>query len=171
MALIYLIGFMGCGKSTLGKKVANKIHYEFIDLDQLIEERTSSSISDIFQKKGEEFFRVLEHQIIVEISKAKNTIIALGGGTPCYFNNLEIINETGVSLYLERPAKELYQRIKNAKDTRPLVRSKSDEELLEFIEKLLTERSFHYQRSTYTVPRNYLTSKGLTNYILEHVAI
>jgi len=166
MALIYLIGFMGCGKTTLGKKVANKLKYDFIDLDQLIEKRASLSINEIFTKKGEEFFRVLEKQLLIEVSLNENTVVAVGGGTPCYFTNMEIMNQTGETFYFQRPVKELFNRIVNARDNRPLVKDKNEEELLVYIEDLLNKREVFYLKSKFTIPRNKLTVHDLVEIII-----
>ena len=165
MALIYLIGFMGCGKTTLGKKVANQLKYDFIDLDQLIEKRAYLTINEIFTKKGEEFFRVLEKQLLIELSLSENTVVAVGGGTPCYFTNMEIMNQTGETFYFQRPVKELFNRIVNARDNRPLVKDKSEEELLIYIEDLLNKREAFYLISKFTIPRNKLTVHDLVEII------
>ena len=165
MALIYLIGFMGCGKTTLGKKVANQLKYDFIDLDQLIEKRAYLTINEIFTKKGEEFFRVLEKQLLIELSLSENTVVAVGGGTPCYFTNMEIMNQTGETFYFQRPVKELFNRIVNARDNRPLVKDKSEEELLVYIEDLLNKREVFYLKSKFTIPRNKLTVHDLVEII------
>ena len=165
MALIYLIGFMGCGKTTLGKKVANKLKYDFIDLDQWIEKRASLSINEIFTKKGEEFFRVLEKQLLIEVSLNENTVVAVGGGTPCYFTNMEIMNQTGETFYLQRPVKELFNRVVNARDNRPLVKDKNEEELLVYIEDLLNKREHYYLKSKFTIPRSKLSVHDLVEII------
>lgn len=165
MALIYLIGFMGCGKTTLGKKVANQLKYDFIDLDQLIEKRASLTINEFFTKNGEESFRVFEKQLLIEVSSSENTVVAVGGGTPCYFTNMEIMNQTGETFYFQRPVKELFNRIVNARDNRPLVKDKSEEELLVYIEDLLNKREAFYLKSKFTIPRNKLTVHDLVEII------
>jgi shikimate kinase len=167
MALIYLIGFMGCGKTTLGKKVANQLKYDFIDLDQLIEKRASLTINEFFTKNGEESFRVFEKQLLIEVSNSKNAVVAVGGGAPCFFNNMEIMNQTGETLYLQRPVKELFNRIVNAKDARPLVKDKSEEELLVYIEDLLNKREEYYLNSKFTIPRSKLSVNDLVHIITE----
>jgi shikimate kinase len=171
MALIYLIGFMGCGKTTLGKKVANQLNHDFIDLDQLIEKRASLTINEFFTKNGEESFRVFEKQLLIEVSNSKNAVVAVGGGAPCFFNNMEIMNQTGETLYLQRPVKELYNRIINAKNTRPLVQNKNNQELLDFIEQLLNEREIYYSQAKFTVPRNNLSLNGLVDFVSENISI
>jgi shikimate kinase len=167
MALIYLIGFMGCGKTTLGKKVANQLNHDFIDLDQLIEKRASLTINEFFTKNGEESFRVFEKQLLIEVSNSKNAVVAVGGGAPCFFNNMEIMNQTGETLYLQRPVKELFNRIVNAKDARPLVKDKSEEELLVYIEDLLNKREEYYLNSKFTIPRSKLSVNDLVHIITE----
>jgi len=139
---------MGSGKSTIGKKLAKKLDTDFIDLDKYIEEKENISISEIFKLKGETEFRKIEEKSLLEISKLENKIVSLGGGTPCFFNNMEIINNSGLSIYLKMPIGMLVSRLINAKVQRPLIKDKNREELHTFIENQLKEREQFYSMSS-----------------------
>lgn len=151
---VFLIGFMGVGKTTLGKKIANKSGLPFIDLDKEIETAFEMSINSIFDKYGETFFRKEETKMLKKvIEENQHFIISVGGGLPCFNNNMELMNRAGLTCYLHRPARELYQRLRNSKDERPLLRELNDEELLNFIEDKLLEREVFYKQASLVVTR------------------
>ena len=147
MNRVFLIGYMGSGKSTVGKKLAKKMNYSFVDLDYYIEKKHSKNISDIFSDRGEEVFRKLERDSLVEVIKMDNVVISLGGGTPCFFDNLQRIQENGISIYLKMPAQALLNRLNNAKIERPLLKGMGDNEKMEFIQQQLGERERYYLRA------------------------
>ena len=152
---IFLLGFMGSGKSTIGKKLANQIHQKFIDLDEEIEKHTQKSIAELFENKGEAYFRKKEKEVLEKFCKDKeNFIMALGGGTPCFHNNMKLINQSGVSIYINYNAGILASRLFNAKTVRPLVQGKSEEEIKLFIEKTLLERELFYTQSQFTIKKD-----------------
>lgn len=135
---------MGSGKSTFGKKLAKKLNLNFIDLDQYIESKVGLSIPEIFEERGEEKFREIETSSLQQVLNQEGVIISLGGGTPCFGDNIELINKDSVSIYLNLPPKALYSRLINARASRPLIADKTEEELLEFIENHLAEREPFY---------------------------
>ena len=145
---IVLIGFMGCGKSSVGKKIANKMNMNFIDLDKIIEKNENTSIQTIFDIKGEPYFRALEKKWLLSYN-GENSIISLGGGTPCYENNIELINKIGISIYLEMNTYALTNRLYNSKQKRPLIEKyKNDKGILyQEIEKLLSFRKETYKKA------------------------
>lgn len=146
MKKIFLIGFMGSGKTTLGKKIASHLHLEFIDMDDYIELREGRSISSIFEKEGEEYFRVLEHEALKELLGKENVLVSAGGGTPCFFNNMELINASAQSVYLKVEPAMLLGRLKGATTQRPLLANLTVEELrLQISEKLAVRESFYLQ--------------------------
>lgn len=155
---IVLVGFMGSGKTTLGKKLANKLGYAFFDLDELIEEQEKLSISEIFSKQGENYFRTVEQKILNDkLVTNQPLVLSVGGGTPCFFDNMEFINKQATSIYLKYNAGMLYSRLSSAKAKRPLLTEKSDEELKDFIKKTLSEREGFYNQSKIVVESNNIT--------------
>lgn len=149
---------MGSGKTTLGKKLANKLGYAFFDLDELIEEQEKLSISEIFSKQGENYFRTVEQKILNDkLVTNQPLVLSVGGGTPCFFDNIEFINKQAISIYLKYNAGMLYSRLSSAKAKRPLLTEKSDEELKDFIKKTLSEREGFYNQSKIVVESNNIT--------------
>ena len=148
---VILIGYMGSGKSTIGKMLANKLNTKFIDLDHYIEAKEDMSVSELFKKKGEIYFRKKETLYLKEVlSLSSPMILALGGGTPCIGNNIDIINssENATSIYLNTALQVLTNRLYIEKDKRPLISHVNSEERLEdFIRKHLFERSFYYNQA------------------------
>ncbi|RFC53199.1 shikimate kinase [Brumimicrobium aurantiacum] len=153
--LVFLIGFMGVGKTTLGKKIAKKLEYTFVDIDQKIESKFKISINEFFNKYGETTFRKEETKMLESIiSEENNAIISVGGGLPCFNGNMELMNKSGVTCYLKRPPKELYHRLVNGKGNRPLLKELNDEELLLFIENKLNEREMYYNQARFVFLRD-----------------
>lgn len=144
---IFLIGFMASGKTSKGKKLATKLGVPFYDLDQIIEERKGKTIVAIFETEGEDVFRKLEAETLRTFSKDTKAVIALGGGTPCFKNNMEYINRFGTSVYLKRSEGRILGRLRQSKDKRPLVASLTDDELKSYIEVSLTKRLPFYQQA------------------------
>ncbi len=153
MKKIVLVGYMGVGKSTLGKLLAQRLQLEFLDLDDVIEKRTGKTILDIFQSDGEIYFRKLEHEILKTLILNNNSfVLSLGGGTPCYGNNHEFLQQVGVeSFYLKASINTLFNRLKNNISSRPILLNQSEEVLKDFIAKQLFERSYYYYQSKKTL--------------------
>lgn len=147
---VFLIGYMGVGKTTIGKKLATTLGLKFIDLDGLISNKEGLSISEIIHQKGEEYFRVLEKKYLKEVCEMSNVLISTGGGTPCYFDNMNLINEKGTSVFLEMDVKSLAKRLINSKGKRPLLKGENVDELESFISEHLLTRMPFYQQSTIT---------------------
>lgn len=162
--MIFLIGFMGSGKTTLGKKLARVMGYDFVDLDKVIETRAGQSIPDFFAKHGEEAFRALERDCLQTGLPAGNTVVATGGGAPCYYDNMEWMNRHGVTVYLMLEPKALASRLKGSAD-RPLISGLSGAELLAYIEEKLALREPYYRKAAYWVEGLDLTAEKLAGYI------
>lgn len=145
--IIYIIGFMGSGKSTAGKKLASILGREFIDLDESIEEYTGKTISEIFAQYGEDYFREIETRLLINLQSRKNIIISTGGGTPCYNNNMEFMLNNGLTLYLKLTPGQLKSRLSGSKGERPLIRDLDPQELELFIENKLADREKWYEKS------------------------
>lgn len=143
---------MGSGKSTLGKPIARALGCNFYDLDNYIEQQTGSTIAAIFEQQGEAAFRALETKYLEELSAAnENCVISTGGGTPCFGDNMEMINSLGMSVYLQQEVSVLTHRLLNSKISRPLIAGKTPEQLRSFIEQKLAEREPYYKRASITV--------------------
>ncbi len=167
---IVLLGYMGCGKSSVGESLARSLQYKFIDLDTFIEKKESNSISDIFGTKGEIYFRKLETLSLEELlsKNIDKTIISLGGGTPCYGSNLTILKESkSLLLYLNASVQELTQRLWKERLTRPLIRSQeSYESLEEYVRKHLFERSYYYNQVTRSIKVDGKSNREITEEII-----
>ena len=150
----FLVGFMGSGKSYVGKKLSEKLQLNFIDLDHYIEQIENRSISDMFKKEGEDHFRKLELKYFTSILKEENTIISLGGGTPIHNNIMKLITESGTSFYLKCKTNTILKRLVKSDKNRPLIKDLSNENLKKFIEEKLSERSKFYEKADYIVNNN-----------------
>jgi shikimate kinase len=170
MRKIILLGYMGCGKSTIAKTLSRIIRMPFVDLDEYIEEKTNLSINAIFEKHGEIYFRKVEHEAFLELlNSSEGMIIGLGGGTPCYANNHELLKgENVLSVYLRASIDTLFSRLSANKSKRPLIANKNDEEMKEFIAMHLFERSFYYNQAQYKVN---VDNKTIDQVVLDIVSI
>jgi shikimate kinase len=168
MKKIVLIGYMSSGKSTIAKLLSEKLQMRSCDLDKLIEKEVGLSIENIFQQKGEVFFRKKEHEIFkIILSSDDALIVSTGGGTPCYANNHLLLNENEVvSVYLKASIDTLYERLLHEKEHRPLVAHKTREELKEFIAMHLFERSYYYNQATYTITTDNKTPEKITEELI-----
>ncbi|HEY0177542.1 MAG TPA: shikimate kinase [Pedobacter sp.] len=144
---IFLIGFMGCGKTTLGRKLAAKLGYALIDLDHQIESITGETVADYFSANGEDAFRKLESNTLKTYDYAENSVISTGGGTPCYFDNMDWMNENGITVYIEMSAISLAKRLEKGMAKRPLLNNLTEEGVIRFIEEKLAERETYYKKA------------------------
>ena len=162
---VFLVGFMGSGKTTIGKKLANYLKCDFIDLDKLIETKVGISIVQYFELHGESAFRDLEREVLQKTDFPENVIIATGGGAPCFGDNMSWMNENGLVAYLSLSAKALASRLKNSKTDRPLIRNLKGDELEGFISTKLAEREPFYNQSKFVVSASDLTAERLAFYL------
>lgn len=144
---VFLIGFMGSGKSTIGKKIATELGYSFIDLDKEVEHHAQCSISDIFKYLGESTFREMESKCLKSMEGIGAYVMATGGGTPCYFDNMNYIKQQGISVYISMDEKSIFSRLQHAKNVRPSIQGKSDAELAEFIHEQYAKRREIYEQA------------------------
>jgi shikimate kinase len=144
---IFLIGFMGSGKSTTGKKLASHLKWSFIDLDKTIENMTGMKIRDIFSEKGEAYFRLTEADALQGMESESNAVISTGGGTPCFGNNMDFMLRTGLTVYLRMTPLMLKSRLADSSDHRPLLKDIDKEDLEEYIAGKLSEREKWYSRA------------------------
>ena len=146
--LVFICGFMGCGKTTQGKKLAKEMGYYFIDLDDYISNQYDKTITELFKEVGEKQFRTIETKALNEcIANNVKALIAVGGGTPCFNDNMSAMVNSGKVVYLKMDADALYNRLFNAKQDRPLIKDKENEEMLLYIENLLKTREVFYSKS------------------------
>ena len=159
MTRIFLIGYMGAGKTTLGKAFARSLGLTFIDLDWYIEERFHKTVRQIFAERSEEGFRELEKRMLHEVADFEDVVIATGGGTPCFFDNVEYMNRKGETVFLDVSQEVLFRRLKVAKQQRPLLAQKNDEELRVFIADALGKRLPHYSKAKHVFRADELEDK------------
>ena len=168
---IFLVGYMGCGKSSLGRKVAKAGNMRFVDMDSIIEEREGAAISDIFRYEGEEYFRQKERALIEEFAAAEDDlVISTGGGVPTWEDNMQRINQIGQSVYLRRTAQQIASRLSpHGRQKRPKLRGLNDEELVAFMTENMAQREPYYALATHTIDCASLGDEELIKSILSIV--
>ena len=151
MLRIILLGYMGAGKTTVGHALAKELGIPFYDLDWYIESRMRKKVSQIFAEKGEEGFRKIEHNMLHEVAEFENVVMSCGGGTPCFFDNMEYMNQQAETVYLKARTDVLYDRLGMGRTERPLIKGKSPEELKAFIEQQIALREPFYSQAKHTL--------------------
>ncbi|MBF1605272.1 MAG: shikimate kinase [Prevotella shahii] len=151
---IILIGYMGAGKTTVGKALAAELGLRFYDLDWYIESRMRKTVAQLFAELGEEGFRRIERNMLHEVAEFEDVLISCGGGTPCFFDNMQYINQQGLTLYLKASPEVLYKHLKMGKSVRPLLLNKTPEEVQRFISEQLKAREQFYTRAQFTLDVN-----------------
>lgn len=159
MIRIFLTGYMGAGKTTLGKAFARQLNVPFIDLDWYIEERFHKSIRELFAERGEASFRELERNMLHEVAEFEDVVISTGGGTPCFFDNMEYMNRQGHTVFLDVHPDVLFRRLKVATQQRPILQGKTDDELRAFIVEALEKRAPFYSQARYRFDAGRLESR------------
>jgi shikimate kinase len=145
---IFLIGFMGSGKTYRGRQLSEKLGLPFFDLDEQIVNHAGRPITEIFAEQGEESFRLMEKDILHLITESHESfIMSCGGGTPCYFNNIEYMNQNGTAVWINTPSAILFNRLINEKEKRPLIKDLSDDQLQSFISKKYADRKIYYEQA------------------------
>jgi shikimate kinase len=163
---VFLIGFMASGKSTIGIELAKELGFQFIDLDTYIETKHSRTIKMIFEYFGEDRFREFENEALKEVAQMEgNIIVASGGGTSCFYNSVDYMNEVGLTIYLRVEVSELVARLVESKTDRPLLWGKSKEELNNYIIRVLEERKKYYEKAKITVQMDSINVEQLSNTI------
>ena len=162
---IFLIGFMGSGKTTLGRKLATRIGYEFIDLDHKLEQQVELSIAEYFSLFGEEAFRKKESEVLKKTIYPDDVIVSTGGGLPCHFDNIDWMKANGKVVYIKLSPKTLADRLETGKEERPLLQDKHGDDLIAFIEQKLAERESFYSQASIIADGLSLTAERLEQLI------
>ena len=160
MIRIFLIGYMGAGKTTLGRALSREMQVSFIDLDWYIEERFHKTVRQLFEERGEDGFREIEKKMLHEVAEFENVIVATGGGTPCFFDNMDYMNACGDAVFLDVDKDVLFRRLRIAKQQRPLLAEKTDDELRAFIDMALEKRLPYYRKARYVISGNELEDRS-----------
>lgn len=151
MTRIILLGYMGAGKTTIGKELAKTLGLSFYDLDWYIQTRMRKTVKDIFDERGEEGFRKIEHNMLHEVAEFEDVVISCGGGTPCFYDNMDYMNQQAETVYLKADPDVLYMHLKMGKGVRPLLLNKTPEEVQAFIREQLAQREAFYSRAKHTL--------------------
>ena len=171
MRRIILIGYMGAGKTTVGKALSKAMGLQFYDLDWYIESRMRKTVPQIFAERGEEGFRLIEHNMLHEVAELEDVIVSCGGGTPCFFDNMHYLNGQGETIYLKADPEVLYKHLLMGKIERPLLKNKTPEQLIDFIKEQLEKREPFYTKAKHVLDvslmDNYEKIKISVNKILD----
>lgn len=170
MRRIILVGYMGVGKTTVGKGLAKLLGLSFVDLDGYIENKYRKTISDLFREKGEEGFREIERKALYEVVQFENIVLSTGGGAPCFFDNMDVMNKAGTTVYISATPEELAARLLASKTKRPLIENKSPDELVHFIEKHLSAREPFYKKADIEYYTDKLITKNQVHLTIEGIA-
>lgn len=168
---LFLVGYMGCGKSTLGRKIAKAAGYTFVDMDSTIESREGASVADIFHYEGEEYFRKAERALLEELAlRDECLIISTGGGTPVWGDNMAFMNVAGQTFYLRRRAEQIASRLSpHGRQKRPKLRGLSDEELVAFMRENMAEREPYYAKATTIIECERYSDAEIIELILQQI--
>ncbi|WP_459188378.1 shikimate kinase [Parabacteroides sp. APC149_11_2_Y6] len=148
MKRVFLIGYMGAGKTTVGKVLSERLGLSFIDLDHYIEGRYHKTVGQLFAERGEDEFRDIERRMLREVAMFEDILVSTGGGTPCFFDNMDFMNESGKTVYLKVSVDELAKRLEICKTTRPVLKGRSGDELKQFIDDSLQKREPFYTKAS-----------------------
>ncbi len=159
---IYLIGFMGSGKSSNGRKIASSLRWTFADTDKVVEEHEGLSVPELFAQKGEEYFRNAESRALLTVSRRSRIVVACGGGTPCLPENIEIMRSTGVIVYLKLPVDALVSRLKKSRSVRPLLLDSKEAELATRVQTLLAPRAKWYEMADLIIDADNESTEEIT---------
>ncbi|MFI3258914.1 MAG: shikimate kinase [Rikenellaceae bacterium] len=169
--LIFLIGYMGCGKSTIGRKLSTRLGWSLVDTDALIEQRAGMSVGEIFDRYGESRFREMEQELVAElVQDGRDRVVSTGGGLPMWGENMEMINRAGETIYIARTAENIASRLSpHGREKRPKLRGLSDEELVEFMAENIAQRDPTYRRAKLVIEAVPMSDYQILETIKEHI--
>lgn len=166
---IFLVGYMGCGKSTVGHQMSRMLGYRFMDMDKLIEQRSGMTIAEIFERHGELYFRRLERGMLGELGAEKDVVIATGGGVPCHGDNMEVMNACAETVYLKMSPEKLFSRLVHGRAKRPLIRDFDDQQLMDYIRTMVEARSPFYERARLVIDCDGVSDEYVARHIANHI--
>ena len=169
MKSIIIIGYMGAGKTTVGKALAKELGVMFYDLDWYIESRMRKTVKQIFDEMGEEGFRHIEHNMLHEVAEFENVVVSCGGGTPCFFDNMDYMNQAGETIYLKASPETLHAHLKMGKGVRPLLLNKTPEEVDVFIREQLKQREPFYEKAKHIIDVNVMDNFDKINKMVQQI--
>lgn len=168
---LFIVGYMGCGKSSLGKKLSKEMNMRFVDTDAEIERREGASVNDIFRYEGEEYFRKSERRVIEDIiEEQEDVIVSTGGGLPLWRDNMELMNDAGITIFLKRSAEQIASRLSpHGRQKRPKLRGLNDEELVAFMRENMLQREPYYKKAQLCIDCVSLSDAELVNIVIAYV--
>ncbi|MBP5360045.1 MAG: shikimate kinase [Bacteroidaceae bacterium] len=169
MQNIILLGYMGAGKTSVGKAMARKLGLAFYDLDFFIEERFRRKVADIFAERGEEGFRKIEYNMLHELAEFEDIVLAVGGGTPCFFDNMDYLNSKGITVFMNASPEIVVRHLKISHTVRPLLQQKQGQELIDHIRRHMEERMPYYLKAQYNINVDMLDSFEKIDQLVEHI--
>ncbi|MBO4730517.1 MAG: shikimate kinase [Bacteroidaceae bacterium] len=169
MKNIILLGYMGAGKTSVGKVMARKLGLGFYDLDFFIEERFRRKVADIFAERGEEGFRKIEYNMLHELAEFEDVVIAVGGGTPCFFDNMDYMNSKGITVFMNASPEIIVRHLKISHTVRPLLQQKQGQELIDHISHHLEQRLPYYEKAQYNINVDTLDSFEKIDQLVDHI--
>lgn len=168
--VLFLIGYMGCGKSSIGRTLAKRMDYVFVDMDSEIERECEMTVSEIFATHGESYFRERESEVLQKVAhRGDNIVVATGGGVPYFGNNMQVMKSMGVAVYFKMSPAKLVQRLVHGRDKRPIIREKSDSELLEFICDNLIRREPFYLQASLVIDCDGVSDDYIARHVINYV--
>ncbi len=169
--LVFLVGYMGCGKSTIARKLSTRIGWEWADTDHMIEDQMGMSVGEIFENMGEESFRAMERDVVLGlVERGDNLVISTGGGLPLWGNNMELMDRAGLTVYLCRSAQNIASRLSPAgRAKRPKIKDLSDDELVEYMSRNILERDLTYRQARMVIEATKLSDRSILNIIEERI--
>ena len=168
--ILFLIGYMGCGKSSIGRELARRTGFAFVDMDREVERECGGrTVSQIFEQEGEAFFRACERKTLERLCTGERMIVATGGGVPCFGDNMEVMNAAGRTVYFKMTPPKLAQRLHHGRDKRPILRGMDDEQLLRFIERNLREREPFYSQASMVIDCDGVSDDYICNHVRMYI--
>lgn len=167
--IVFLVGFMGCGKSTIGRRLASRIGYDFLDLDRAVEQRAGMTVAEIFSRYGEEAFREMEREELLLVGKAQRLVVATGGGAPCYLDNMDRMRQAGLTVYFRMSPARLVTRLARGRERRPKISGMDDMQLQAYVQDALRVREPVYQQASLVIDCDGVGDDYIASHIVRYL--